>query len=128
MAPEVLTNPCTRLEEKSATRDLLDVRNIVPYTSKVDVWAAGVRAASLGTAYRCVGRALQAWRNPLCQVAALRSLAPSLLPAQRVLQESQSMPPCRAINTYCTMHRTSRRRARAAAGARVRARHGAAAV
>ena len=47
MAPEVLTNPCTRLEEKTATQDLLDVRNIVPYTTKVDVWAVGVLAYEL---------------------------------------------------------------------------------
>ena len=47
MAPEVLTNPCTRLEEKTATKELLDVRNIVPYTAKVDVWAVGVLAYEL---------------------------------------------------------------------------------
>jgi serine/threonine protein kinase len=49
MAPEVLTNPCTRLEEKTATKEQLDLRNIVPYTSKVDVWATGVLAHELVT-------------------------------------------------------------------------------
>lgn len=49
MAPEVLTNPCTRLEEQSATKEQLDLRNIVPYTSKVDVWATGVLAHELVT-------------------------------------------------------------------------------
>lgn len=47
MAPEVLLNPCTRLEEKAATQAELDIRKIVPYTSKVDVWATGVLAYEL---------------------------------------------------------------------------------
>jgi aurora kinase len=47
MAPEVLINPCTRLEEQNATQDQLDVRKIVPYTCKVDVWATGVLAYEL---------------------------------------------------------------------------------
>lgn len=49
MAPEVLINPCTRLEEQEATMELLNIRNIVPYTSKVDVWATGVLAYELVT-------------------------------------------------------------------------------
>lgn len=51
MAPEVLINPCTRLEEQHATMDQLNIRNIVPYTSKVDVWAAGVLAYELVTGH-----------------------------------------------------------------------------
>lgn len=51
MAPEVLINPCTRLEEQQATMDQLNIRNIVPYTSKVDVWAAGVLAYELVTGH-----------------------------------------------------------------------------
>jgi serine/threonine protein kinase len=47
MAPEVLVNPCTRLEEQNATQEQLDVRKIVPYTCKVDVWATGVLAYEL---------------------------------------------------------------------------------
>lgn len=49
MAPEVLINPCTRLEEQEATMEQLSVRNIVPYNSKVDVWATGVLAFELVT-------------------------------------------------------------------------------
>eukprot|EP00892_Ulva_mutabilis_P000440 jgi/Ulvmu1/10397/UM061_0081.1 len=49
MAPEVLINPCTRLEEQDATPEQLSIRNIVPYSSKVDVWATGVLAFELVT-------------------------------------------------------------------------------
>jgi serine/threonine protein kinase len=51
MAPEVLINPCTRLEERDATMQQLDARNIVPYTTKVDVWATGVLAYELVTGH-----------------------------------------------------------------------------
>lgn len=51
MAPEVLINPCTRLEEKEATIQQLEARNIIPYTTKVDVWATGVLAYELVTGH-----------------------------------------------------------------------------
>lgn len=51
MAPEVLINPCTRLEEGEATLAQLEVRKIVPYTTKTDVWATGVLAYELVTGH-----------------------------------------------------------------------------
>ena len=42
MAPEVLANPSTSLDERTATKEELDARGIVPYTTQVDVWAAGI--------------------------------------------------------------------------------------
>lgn len=51
MAPEVLINPCTRLEERTATLSQLEVRKIVPYTTKTDVWATGVLAYELVTGH-----------------------------------------------------------------------------
>ena len=49
MAPEVLVNPYTRLEERHATHADLEARRIVPHTAKVDVWACGVLAYELVT-------------------------------------------------------------------------------
>lgn len=51
MAPEVLINPCTRLEERGATIQQLEARKIVPYSTKADVWATGVLAYELVTGH-----------------------------------------------------------------------------
>lgn len=51
MAPEVLINPSTRLEEGEATLAQLEARKIVPYTTKTDVWATGVLAYELVTGH-----------------------------------------------------------------------------
>lgn len=47
MAPEVLFNPSTSLQEGQATEMQLAQRGIKPYGPKVDVWAAGVLAYEL---------------------------------------------------------------------------------
>eukprot|EP00798_Chlamydomonas_sp_ICE-L_P017650 gene17650-23995_t len=48
MAPEVLKNPASQLQESpSVELSLLSAKNIKPYTSKVDIWAVGVLAYEL---------------------------------------------------------------------------------
>eukprot|EP00967_Tisochrysis_lutea_P019830 scaffold22559_cov21-Tisochrysis_lutea.AAC.1 len=48
MSPEALRNPVTPLQEGPAVHPaVLAAKNIRPYTSKVDVWAAGVLAYEL---------------------------------------------------------------------------------
>ena len=49
LAPEMLTNPNTRLEEGLASTDDLVAEDILPYGSSVDVWAVGVIAYELVT-------------------------------------------------------------------------------
>lgn len=48
MAPEVLRNPASQLQESPAvSAAVLQAKGITPYTSKVDVWAVGVLAYEL---------------------------------------------------------------------------------
>lgn len=49
LAPEMLTNPNTTLEEGLASTDDLEAEDILPYGSSVDVWAVGVIAYELVT-------------------------------------------------------------------------------
>lgn len=49
LAPEMLTNPNTTLEEGLASSEELAADDILPYGSSVDVWAVGVIAYELVT-------------------------------------------------------------------------------
>jgi serine/threonine protein kinase len=49
LAPEMLTNPNTTLEEGLASEKDLAAEDILPYGSSVDVWAVGVIAYELVT-------------------------------------------------------------------------------